>query len=290
MTSARKFRSFGPIRAAFTAPVIAALVVLSGAAAQAANSPWQDIGGGAVRLVAVKDPAQGTLSGVVEVKLEKGWKTYWRAPGSSGIPPEFDFSGSSAIEVNSVHFPSPTRIEAGGSVFYGYKDTVAFPFYGLAGLGETELRLDLLIGVCEEICIPATASLSIASDELNISDPKAQMQIMLAETFLPEGSSDNLRIAGFAREGNQLQLRIFSEAVETDINAVIWPRDGGWISDPVKAVRQADGSYLSAFDLPEGVDVPDTASGVWSFALLLQEPEDHHVRKAVEGRIGTPGE
>jgi DsbC/DsbD-like thiol-disulfide interchange protein len=28
------------------------------------------------------------------VELEPDWKTYWRVPGDSGIPPQFDWAGS----------------------------------------------------------------------------------------------------------------------------------------------------------------------------------------------------
>ena len=32
------------------------------------------------------------------VKLRPGWKTYWRYPGDSGVPPQFDFSGSENLK------------------------------------------------------------------------------------------------------------------------------------------------------------------------------------------------
>ncbi|MCB1422261.1 MAG: hypothetical protein KDJ69_07285 [Nitratireductor sp.] len=290
MTSARKSCSLSIRQAVLSAAFAGVLAASSAGDAAAASSQWQDVGGGQVRLVAIKDPAQGTLSGVVEVRLDKGWKTYWRSPGSSGIAPEFDFSGSKATEVDRVRFPAPMRMKAGESIFYGYKDTVAFPFYGLAGIGETELRLDLLIGICEEICIPATASLAITSDELNVSDPKAQMQIMLAETFLPQAPADDLRITDFKQHGNRLELKIHSVAVETALHAVVWPRDSEWVSDPVKAERQEDGSFLTVFHLPEGVDVPDAATGAWSFALLLEDAADGQIKKVYEDRINTNSE
>ena len=289
MTSARKSCSFRFTQAVLSAALLGMLAIFSAQRATAATSQWQDVGGGQVRLVAIKDPAQGTLRGVVEVRLNEGWKTYWRAPGSSGIPPEFDFSASKAIEVARVRFPAPMRMKAGESVFYGYKDTVAFPFYGLAGTGESELRLDLLIGICEEICIPATASLAITADELNVSDPRAQMQIMLAEAFLPQAPADDPRVTGFKQDQNRLELKIRSESAEADIYAVVWPRDSEWISDPVKAERQEDGSLLSVFHLPEGVEVPDATTGAWSFALLLENAADGRVKKAIEGRIDTNG-
>ncbi len=34
--------------------------------------------------------ADGTRMAAVQLDLEPGWKTYWRAPGDAGIPPSFD--------------------------------------------------------------------------------------------------------------------------------------------------------------------------------------------------------
>ena len=34
----------------------------------------------------------------IEIRLAPGWKTYWRYPGDSGVPPRFDFSGSRNVK------------------------------------------------------------------------------------------------------------------------------------------------------------------------------------------------
>ena len=55
------------------------------------------------RLIAgsmIKAPGASFLRAGVEIKLDPGWKTYWRQPGDSGVPPTFDFSSSQ--NVNSV--------------------------------------------------------------------------------------------------------------------------------------------------------------------------------------------
>ena len=69
----------------------AMLVAFAPADAWSASSDWEDLGGGKARLVAELDPVSGEIHGVVEFDLDEGWKTYWRQPGGSGIPPEFDF-------------------------------------------------------------------------------------------------------------------------------------------------------------------------------------------------------
>lgn len=42
--------------------------------------------GGMIRLVAAQPRQDGTIPATLEVKLNAGWKTYWREPGASGIP------------------------------------------------------------------------------------------------------------------------------------------------------------------------------------------------------------
>src|SRR5882724_10254846 len=60
-------------------------------------SPWQQDGHSAVRLLA-GSRSGAVLMGGIAFQLQKGWKTYWRAPGDSGVPPRFDFSKSENIE------------------------------------------------------------------------------------------------------------------------------------------------------------------------------------------------
>ena len=48
--------------------------------------------------------ADGTHVTALRIDLAEGWKTYWRAPGDSGIPPSFAFSGGDITAVQP-HFP-----------------------------------------------------------------------------------------------------------------------------------------------------------------------------------------
>ena len=63
----------------------------------------------------------------VEIKMQPGWKTYWRYPGDSGVPPRFDFSGSENLTAAKVLFPAPHLFtdETGHSL--GYKGNVILP-------------------------------------------------------------------------------------------------------------------------------------------------------------------
>lgn len=92
----------------------------------------------------------------VEIKLQPGWKTYWRYPGDSGVPPRFDFSGSDNVLRAKVLYPAPHLFtdETGNSI--GYKTAVIFPVQVTPkqpGKPVT-LKLKLDYAVCEKLCIP----------------------------------------------------------------------------------------------------------------------------------------
>ena len=155
--------------------------------ANAAISDWQDLGGGKIRLVAISDPGTNTVKGVIEVKLKEGWKTYWRDSAGAGIPPRFDFSASRNFTAQSPKFPTPILFKSKYGAHAGYKGTTRFPFEGKIGSsGNTKVEVDILIGVCEVICIPATAKLAIEGVELKRSDPAALQMITMAGFSLPK--------------------------------------------------------------------------------------------------------
>ena len=96
--------------------------------------------------------------------MQPGWKTYWRYPGDSGVPPRFDFSGSENLAAAKVLYPAPHLFtdESGNSL--GYKDSVTFPLQVTPkqkGKPVT-LRLKLDYAICEKLCVPAQGSAELA--------------------------------------------------------------------------------------------------------------------------------
>jgi len=153
-----------PARAAlgFAAALLASSLV-SEACAQDA-SPWQKDGHSAVRLLAGSRSGAVLLGGIA-FQLQPGWKTYWRTPGDSGVPPRFDFSKSDNVEAVTVLWPAPLKFDDGaGGVSLGYHDNIVLPLRIVAKKVDKPVTLRAVINyaVCEKLCIPVDASTELS--------------------------------------------------------------------------------------------------------------------------------
>jgi DsbC/DsbD-like thiol-disulfide interchange protein len=105
------------------------------------------------------------LMGGIEIQLQPGWKTYWRTPGDSGVPPRFDFSKSTNVESVTPLFPAPKKFDDGaGGVSYGYHKHVIFPLRIVPKNPNepVQLRAAISYAVCEKLCLPVEAEAELA--------------------------------------------------------------------------------------------------------------------------------
>ncbi|HKK34945.1 MAG TPA: protein-disulfide reductase DsbD domain-containing protein [Paracoccaceae bacterium] len=107
--------------------------------------------------------ADGRRVAGFRVQLAPGWKTYWRTPGEAGIPPHFDWSRSENVAGVEVRWPRPVAFDTYGMLTLGYEREVTFPLELTPEDPERAMRLalDVLFGLCSDICIPAQASLEL---------------------------------------------------------------------------------------------------------------------------------
>jgi suppressor for copper-sensitivity B len=117
------------------------------------------------RLLAATDALgpDGRVQLGLQFRLQPHWKVYWRSPGAAGYAPRLDWSGSRNLESAAMHWPAPQRFSVLGLETLGYTDEVVFPLE-LRAKSAAEplailLRVDYLI--CEEICIPYSATLDL---------------------------------------------------------------------------------------------------------------------------------
>ncbi len=173
-----------------------ALAAVGAPSAIAASSSWSEIAGAKIRMLAVADASGQTIDGAFEVELADGWKTYWRTPGDSGIPPTFDFTGSQNLDFATVGFPVPSDIRQGEARIVGYKSRVIFPFSArLSGtLDRAKIIASVLIGVCAEICVPASSQFELNADELKTGNLRHRLVLLEGISRLPKPPKQNFRI------------------------------------------------------------------------------------------------
>jgi DsbC/DsbD-like thiol-disulfide interchange protein len=131
-------------------------------------SDWDTQPHTATRLIAgaaVKNADPEFLRAGVEIKLDPGWKTYWRDPGDSGVPPTLDFSGSDNVKSVTVAWPAPERFPDGaGGNSIGYVDHLILPLRVVPAdaARQASLHLKLDYAVCGNLCVPVEAKLALA--------------------------------------------------------------------------------------------------------------------------------
>ena len=125
-------------------------------------SPWTAGLHARARLLAGGE-REGARWAAVEIAPDRGFKTYWRHPGESGLTPAFDWAGSTNLRGAEILWPAPRRFEDAGGVSYGYENGVVLPLRVTPEEASRPVRLTLKLdyGVCKEICIPVTARLSL---------------------------------------------------------------------------------------------------------------------------------
>src|SRR5258707_12327839 len=105
--------SIVPLRAAIGVATTLLASSLAFAARADDASPWQRDAHSAVRLLAGSRSGAALLGGIA-FQIQQGWKTYWRSPGDSGVPPRFDFSKSGNVEAVAIPWPPRLKCPGGG--------------------------------------------------------------------------------------------------------------------------------------------------------------------------------
>jgi len=218
-------------------PTLALALALATSAAQAAMTDWTEVQGGAVRLIASGPLKDGHYLAGLEFLLEPGWHTYWRYPGESGIPPQISIPDAGNVEDVEILYPAPERFDDGFSQSIVYHDGIVLPIRVIPGNPQEAVRfaVEVFFGVCNEICVPGDASLS-----LDLS-PEAESDKLAAKLI-----ARDLAAVPAANAGRDLEITSVTRPENSD-NLVIKARVPGAPSPDLFAAGP-EGSYIG---LPE---------------------------------------
>src|SRR4051812_43433024 len=208
---------FAALRLPHLLPILAAASLFGRASSAIAAdvSPWEDDLQSAARLIGARahnESGGRVFRAGVEIKLKEGWKTYWRYPGDSGVPPVLDFSKSQNVKTVTVLYPAPTRFsDGGGGHSIGYQGAVTLPLHVVAQDASKPVTLNLKLdyAVCEKLCVPAEAKLELV---LTGAETANEAALSAAEMRVPRvvavGSDGTPSIHAVRREAGSGKPRV----------------------------------------------------------------------------------
>ncbi|MBL4915635.1 protein-disulfide reductase DsbD domain-containing protein [Szabonella alba] len=189
----------------------------------------------------------GNRMAALHLQLKPGWKTYWRAPGDTGIPPSFDWTGSRNVGAVQFHWPRPEVSNGAAGRTIGYSHELILPMeVRPARKGEpVHLEGEVELGVCKDICVPARFGFSVTLPGPGTKDP-AITQALRQRPSTPKEAG--LRRIGCslspAPRGMRLDVEIDMPSTGGPETVVVEPGQNGiWVSE---AEVQRSGNRLLA--------------------------------------------
>jgi DsbC/DsbD-like thiol-disulfide interchange protein len=232
-------------------------------------SAWDQQRNSEARLVAgatVKTAAAPYLRAGLELQLDPGWKTYWRYPGDSGVPPIFDFSGSDNVKSVTVEWPAPQRFPDGaGGNSIGYVGRIILPLrvFQNNAAKPTSLHLKLGYDVCGNLCVPADANLTLALSGDGAEETAIEREAARVPRRVAPGPAKGLAVISAHREPGGEHDRVVVEVAAPKDATIDLFAEGPtpeW-SLPLPEPAGSDGELRRySFDLdglPPGADTKD---------------------------------
>lgn len=201
----------------------------------------------------------------LEIVLDPEWKTYWRSPGDSGIPPHMDFAASTNVDGVTVEWPAPELHFDGYGWVIGYTDAVVFPLLVRPQKpGETaNLNVKLDYAVCKDICIPAEAEVGIVLDGAKPRVAEIDFYRVRVPTTIagPTETGGVVSTDVAERDGKPvLDLHVRFPSADDDVFAIVEGPEGWYLPVPTRTGTDTAGN--TTFEVPlDGVSDRASISG-----------------------------
>ncbi len=139
--------------------------------------------------------AEGQARLLLDVKLEDGWKTYWRSPGEGGVAPSVTWKGE--MPAVDWFWPTPARFEVANITTQGYHDKVTFPMVVHGTLPAT-INGVLTLSTCSNVCLLTDFPFSVTP---SVQDPTFAHDYAQAMGQIPLASGLTDTLSAGARAG-----------------------------------------------------------------------------------------
>lgn len=238
----------------------------------AENAKWQGNAKSQLRLIAAKAEwlGQRQLFAGIEISLAPKWKTYWRTPGDTGIPPFFDWTGSENLKMAKVMYPVPGRFQDPMGMTIGYKSRVTLPVLLKPEDPSKPIKLKLTAqyAICYDLCVPVSTYQNLTVNESEAQRFAPVLSMALALTPKPvETVTDGLGVQtvkmGKEQDKSSLTLDVLVPPASQKVDLFVEGPDGMYVPTPklVKRAEKSDKPLLYKISLAD-VDEPHKFKGL----------------------------
>lgn len=143
----------------------------------------------------------------VLLRIESKWHVYWKNPGDAGQTATVAFGAPPGFKVSEVEYPVPTKfLQPGDMVAYGYDNEVMLiatvtPPADLP-TGDVMVRGKLKYLVCDKVCIPGKAELSLTLPASAASTPANEESFGEWLRQIPVKGTDVAKVADVKMAGS----------------------------------------------------------------------------------------
>ena len=145
----------------------------------------------------------------------KGWHTYWKNPGDSGLPTQLTWQLPLGVEAADIDWPTPKKLFVGDLANYGYEGEVLLPvrlrftpaFRPTANQDTLPIGLTATWLVCKEECIPQTGEFKL-DVPLRSSTALDGQLFEAAWAARPQALSTQSQSVTISPDGKRLQVQL----------------------------------------------------------------------------------
>ena len=228
-----------------------------------------DGGKALVELISAETSAQAgdTVTLALKLEMDPGWHVYWRNPGDAGLPPQIIWNEATTAEFDAFQWPLPETLPVVPNQImdYGYSDVVVLPFTATlpvdaAGTYTFSGTADYLI--CEEICIPETAPVSLTLD-IGAPSQGANAGLILQWQDKTPAAFDGNAVLDRGDAGWTLSLAPSDPAALKDAELHFFPYDHHIVHSAPQPVSFGEaGACLALSEATDGFDTSTAPEGI----------------------------
>jgi len=247
----------------------AATLVVSTAVAVAqdakTSSGWLVTHFSQVRMIAATTAAagDGTLKIGFHARLDPGWHLYWRTPGETGLPTQFDFSASTNVRDVMIDWPAPTRASLLGYNAWVYSDEIVLPMTVTVANPDQPVRIEAagVYAICNDICTlhNETFVLDLPASSTAVT-PYAALIEKFGDRVPSKGPGGELDVARISGGADRVILEVISATPLGNVDAAV--EGPAALAFGVPDVTYGTGRRSAVLQIPMevvGTDRPDRA-------------------------------